>query len=313
VLSNSGAVLSGANGYALFGSYNPQPAGGIAIDPLGNAWITAGNALVKLSSSGAMLSPSNGYTGGHLSGAAGVAIDAHYIVWVANYSNNSVSAFYADGAPVTSGVGITGGGLKQPASIAIDASNNIWIADYYYLTTVVELSNSGSFLSGTTGYDNVNGVLDPSDIEIDRQGNAWITNSEYNTVTELSSTGAYVSPQYGYSGGGINFPTGVAIDGAGNAWISSSGQNYFPSLGEISSQGVFLSGANGYAAGSRANAGPLVGPSGPAIDGSGNIWIANNTGAPNALSIIDEFIGLAAPVVTPTAVAVQMNALGSRP
>jgi hypothetical protein len=45
-----------------------------------------------------------------------------------------------------------------------------------------------------------------------------------------------------------------------------------------------------------------------AIDGSGNVWVNNrNNGT------LTELLGLAAPVVTPIAVASQYNALGVRP
>ena len=46
-----------------------------------------------------------------------------------------------------------------------------------------------------------------------------------------------------------------------------------------------------------------------AIDISGNIWVANTSGS---CSIV-EFIGIAAPVVTPIVTAVKNNTLGTRP
>ena len=62
-LSDAGTVLSGATGYTGGGM---SFALGIAIDPSGNAWVTAyGNSnVVKLSSSGTILSGANGFTGG---------------------------------------------------------------------------------------------------------------------------------------------------------------------------------------------------------------------------------------------------------
>jgi hypothetical protein len=45
-----------------------------------------------------------------------------------------------------------------------------------------------------------------------------------------------------------------------------------------------------------------------AIDGSGDIWIPNVTA-----DAISEFIGVAAPVVTPLAAGVKNNTLGARP
>ncbi|AEU38317.1 virginiamycin B lyase family protein [Granulicella mallensis] len=69
-----------------------------------------------------------------------------------------------------------------------------------------------------------------------------------------------------YSGGGLNQPDAVAIDGAGNAWVTNSGGS---SVTGISSNGTYLSGANGYAGGGINN------PEGIAIDGAGNIWASS--------------------------------------
>jgi ligand-binding sensor domain-containing protein len=55
----------------------------------------------------------------------------------------------------------------------------------------------------------------------------------------------------------------------------------------------------------------MSGPSQLAIDPSGNVWVTDyNNGSGNSLT---EFIGAAAPVVTPVSVAVKNGQLGSRP
>ncbi|WP_213805466.1 chitobiase/beta-hexosaminidase C-terminal domain-containing protein [Granulicella sp. dw_53] len=60
---------------------------------------------------------------------------------------------------------------------------------------------------------------------------------------------------------------------------------------------------------------PAAGVTGAAIDGSGNLWVLNvdtgSTASPgNALV---EFVGIAAPVVTPTSLALQFGQVGVRP
>ena len=45
-----------------------------------------------------------------------------------------------------------------------------------------------------------------------------------------------------------------------------------------------------------------------AIDGSGDVWVTNNGN-----SSVTEFIGAGVPVVTPLAVGVKNNTLGTRP
>jgi len=49
-------------------------------------------------------------------------------------------------------------------------------------------------------------------VAVDSLGDAWVTNSIGNSVSEFSSTGAALSPSTGYTGGGLSRPSVVAID-----------------------------------------------------------------------------------------------------
>ena len=67
----------------------------------------------------------------------------------------------------------------------------------------------------------------------------------------------------------------------------------------------YLSGSKGYTGGGLSGG---AGSQGLAVDGSGNVWVAN--GSTNSVS---ELIGVAAPVVTPIVAGVKNNTLGTRP
>ena len=108
------------------------------------------------------------------------------------------------------------------------------------------------------------GLSAPFGIAVDGAGNAWVTNSQGKSVTEISSAGTILSGATGYTGGGLAGPTGIAIDGTGNAWVTNHGAN---SVTELSSAGAILSGTNGYTGGG------IVSPFGIAIDGAGNAWV----------------------------------------
>jgi hypothetical protein len=159
---------------------------------------------------------------------------------------------------------IFGFGTFSPVYVAIDGSGNAWITTQQ--NKVIELSSSGSILSGANGYTGGNTLGYDSAIAIDRSGNAWLTNGNGNSVTELSSSGTVLSGANGYTGGGLNLPFSIAIDGSSNAWIANSNGN---SATKLSSAGTPLSGANGFTVGNS--------PEGIAIDGSGNAWIENRS------------------------------------
>jgi streptogramin lyase len=88
-----------------------------------------------LQSTGAALSPSNGYTGGGLSGGSlsgnggtEIAIDGSGNVWLTNITGASISEFSNAGAPLSPSTGYTASGvLENPTSVAVDGSGNVWI------------------------------------------------------------------------------------------------------------------------------------------------------------------------------------------
>ena len=112
------------------------------------------------------------------------------------------------------------------------------------------------------------GLNEPFGIAIDGAGNAWVANFANNAVTEISSTGTFLSGASGYTGGGLDTATGIAIDSSGNAWVTNQ---LASSVTKISGTGAFLSGTTGYTGGG------LNQPVGIAIDAAGNAWAVNIT------------------------------------
>jgi hypothetical protein len=112
---------------------------------------------------------------------------------------------------------------------------------------------------------------------IDALGDIWTANNGYNSVTELNSLGAALSPPGTATGGfqdpSLNTPDAIAIDPLGNAWIV----NDVGSLTELSPYGIGLSGSAGYTGGGLTNP-----KDGMAIDGKGNVWTVSYS--PDAVS-----------------------------
>lgn len=300
----------------------------IVIDGSGNAWVINSSSVTELSSSGAVLSGSNGYTAGGINVPLGIAIDASGNAWIANTYGGNVVELSSSGSVLSGANGYyRSGGVADPQSIAFDSSGNVWIANFY--SGVSELSSSGTAISPITGFTGP-GLDYLETIAISGSGDVWTVSQADNTVTVLSNSGSILSGPKGYSGSSINQPWQMALDGSGNAWIangtgnsitklSSSGSslsgpsgftggglhqptgiaidgagdawiaNFFgTSVVELSSSGSILSGSKGYMGGG-------VNPGAIAIDSSGNVWTANA----GAVGSVTELIGAAAPVVTP--------------
>lgn len=312
----------------------------IVIDALGNPYFYNTNRtnIIRLTPSGAFLPVTGGYVGTNTSYVSSLAVDRTGNLWIVVNGDNSVIELDPSGAYISPPQGFTGGGLYSPISVAIDASNNAWVDNRAYpCCTVVRVSGSGSFLSGSLGFQT---PIDGEQNAIDGSGSVWMTSdfSGYVGVGKLSSTGAILSPSNGYSGGGASFPGALAIDGFGNAWVvnnnnsvskfSNSGAPLSPpagftggglklpssialdgagnvwianisSVSAFSNQGTALSPTTGYAAGIFRTSSP----NNIALDSSGDVWITSGdpiTG-PTNLPLVTELIGIATPVITPIA------------
>jgi hypothetical protein len=246
----------------------------------------------------------------NIAGFGGVAVDASNDYWAGSAANNSSAVVTFN---TTSGTGIngsfTGGGLVNPIGIAIDYAGGVWLTNsnsaFANPMTVSKFSKTGTPLSGT-GFSG--GGLDGcAGIAIDGSGNAWVTNALTNTLTELSSTGT-PSGSSPYSGGGLAYPSAIAIDGDGNLWMSNWARS---SVSEFSSTGTPTTPALGYYDGlGTGESGDIT------IDASGNVWTANWGGTvigSSASGSITQMVGIAAPTVTPIALALKNQTIGTRP
>ena len=275
-LSPVGAPVSMSEPFTGGGLDEPTA---IAIDISGNVWVTNDETMSEFNSSGMAINGSP-ISGGDINFPFGVAIDTSQDAWVTNPGNDSITVLSSGGTILDN---YTTGGLNGDTGIAIDVSGNAWVANDY-VDSVSEFSSSGA--ASTNSPISAGGLDEPALTAIDASGNVWATNSGDNSITELSSSGMAVGTSP-FTGGGLNVPIGVAIDGNGNVWVGNFGST---TISEFNSGGTAITGSAGF------KGGGVDQPDGIAIDGSGNLWVANT--ASNANSVT-EFVGIAAPVVTP--------------
>jgi len=211
-----------------------------------------------------------------------IAIDGSGNVWVANEGNGTVGTSPGDNVTeltassnyTTSNTYVTGSG---PDAIAIDGSGNVWVANEGLGTVgtasgdsnVTELTASSNYTKSNTYVAGSNPVA----IAIDGSGNVWVANevlgtaSSNSNVTELSSTGKLINT---YTAG--SDPDAIAIDGSGNVWVVNDGNG---TVGTASgdSNVTELTASSNYTKSYTYTAGSY--PQAIAIDGLGNIWVAN--------------------------------------
>ena len=208
--------------------------------------------------------------------------------------------------------------MSNPSSVASDCNGNTYIADYG--NGVVRKVDARGVITtfagnGTIGYSGDNGpataaeLSNPTGVAIDGNGNVYI--SDYsNMVIRMVNTSGVITTfagngGHGYSGDNgpatsaeLNYPVGLAVDNANNVYIT----DYLNSaIRMVNAEGIITTvagnGIAGYTGdGGQANNAQLNYPRGVAVDGSGNIYIADYSNnvirKVNASGIISTFAGV---------------------
>jgi sugar lactone lactonase YvrE len=238
---------------------------------------------------------------------AAVAVDLAGNLYIADQSNNRIRMVDTSGIITTiAGNGVAGyygdGGLATAAElsgsygVAVDNSGNVYVADRdNYRIRKINTSGIISTVAGdgTSAYsaDGVSAIstgIDPLDVAVDALGNIYIADGNNNRIRKVDTSGIISTIAgtgiAGFTGDGslattaeINGSGGVKADGMGNVFFSDYGNNR---VRMINTSGIINTIAGNGAAGlfgdnGLATLAELNGPGGVAIDGSGNVYIAD--------------------------------------
>ncbi len=253
-------------------------------------------------------------TSAELNYAVGVAVDSAGNLYIADSHNDIVEKVNAQTHVITTiagtgvfgfngnGIPATSAELDAPIAVAVDSAGDVFIADDQN-NMVREVSAATGLIStvaGNGGYGyNGDGIPAtsaalgfPVSIALDSAGNLYIADFQNARIREVSKATGLISTiagngTAGYNGDGIaatsaelNLPDGVTVDAAGDVFIADAANNRVrevnKSTGLIST--VAGTGTQGYNGdGIAATSAELWGPSGVAIDASGNVFIVDES------------------------------------
>ncbi len=248
-------------------------------------------------------------TSAMLAGSFGVALDSSGNLYIADQFNNrvrkvtpdgTISTFAGKGTAAYSGDkgSATSAELNNPQGVAVDSSGNVYIADTANhvvrkvtggtITTVagINIPGYGGDGAGATGAL----LANPTALAIDSSGNLYIADTSNNVIRKVTSSGGISTvagvgrASSGGDGGpanqaGLNNPEGVAVDAAGNIYIADTLNRRIRKVtaadGTIKTiAGTGILGFSGD--GAAATLAAISNPDGVAVDGAGNVFIADS-------------------------------------
>ncbi len=164
-----------------------------------------------------------------------------------------------------------------------------------YPANIKSIAGNGMWgWTGDGGRSTAATLRNPQGVSIDNAGNLYIADSVNQVVREVNAQTGLISTIAGNGLGGywgdggpankagLNNPTAVALDGAGNIYIADQGNNLIRKITAKTQQistvagGGGASGPDGLGDGGPATNALLAGPNDVALDGAGNIFIADS-------------------------------------
>jgi sugar lactone lactonase YvrE len=176
--------------------------------------------------------------------------------------------------------------------LAVDANGNIYVADAgNHLIRKITPAGVVTTLAGSGKPEFADGdgvsasFSSPSWVALDKNGNLYVSDFNNNRIRKITPSGVVTtlagSETAGYADGQgtaaqFKGPSGIAVDGIGNIYVGDRGNNR---IRKISPSGVVttLAGSEtaGYADG-QGKAAKFNNPTSLAVDGIGNLYVADN-------------------------------------
>jgi streptogramin lyase len=312
------AGAAGNSGSADGTGTNAQFSGplGVAVDAAGNVYVadSQNNTIRKVTAAGVVTTlagdPNSGAGSSDGTGAnaqfsdpSGAAVDGAGNLYVADGYNNTIRKVTSAGV-VTTLAGSAGNAgsadgsgssasFSYPSGVAVTGGGVLYVADSYN-NTIRKVTAAGAVTTvagvapgSADGLGSAARFNDPSAVAVDISGNLYVADSYNNTIRKVTPAGL-VSTLAGNpkvppgsadgtgAGAQFNYPSGVAVDGAGNVYVADSGNN---TIRKITRTGIVTTlagqaGNSGNSDGTGTNA-QFNQPSGVAVDGEGNIYVAD--------------------------------------
>lgn len=304
--------ISPAGAVTTFISTSPFQPWGLAVDDSGNCYVsdTSSHKLYRITPSGVMnfMAGAGAADSDDGMGAAasfdlpiGVAVDRDGTVYVADRNNHKIRKVTSGGLVTTlagAGAGSANGTgaaarFRNPNGVALDGGGNLYVADT--LNHIIRKITPAGEVTRLAGVPRVSGSTEgsvatarfnsPEAVAVDAVGNVYVADTSNRKIRKISTLGVVSTLAGSGNAGSLNgtgvaasfyAPRGLAVDGGGNVYVVDANL-----VRRITSTGVVttLAGSSTMASvdGTGTSA-SFYNPFGIAIDGTGNLYVAEPTG-----------------------------------
>ena len=238
---------------------------------------------------------------------AALAVDGAGNVYVADDSNSTIRKITPAGAVTTLAgmVGMPGAvegpgstaRFRFPAGIAVDGSGNVYVADTNNHTirkiTPAGIVSTLAGLAGMSGFAEGTGTAarfaSPQGVAVDGPGNVYVADTSNCAIRKITPA-AVVSTLAGMPGSctsaegtgtvaRFNHPMGIASDSSGTLYVADTSNHTIRKVVPVGAVGTAstlagLAGMSGFAEGTG-TAARFNSPASVAVDGSGNLYVAD--------------------------------------
>ena len=207
---------------------------------------------------------------------------------ITTFAGTGIAGFSGDGGPATAAQ------LSGPAGVAVDGKGNVYISDGSRVRkvspggTITTIAGTGKAGFSGDGGPATSAQISPLGIAVDGKGSVYIADqnnlrirkvSPGGTISTIAGTG-----RAGSSGDGgpatsarLSYPAWVAVDAKGSVYITDEEHSR---VRRVSPGGTITTiagrGRKGYSGdGGPATSARLYYPAGVAVDGQGNLYIAD--------------------------------------
>lgn len=283
---------------------------GVAVDATGNIYVAdyGNNEIRKISTAGILSTLAGSGMQGSLNGVGNtasfngptsLALDPSGNIYVADDNNNQIRKITPDGLVSTlagsdstglvNGIG-AGAYFFGPSGVACDAQGNVYVADAgNNVIRMITPAGSVTTIAGNGNPGINNGPVlsatfnNPTGLALDKSGNVYVADMLNNLVRKISGgqvttlaggdTSASINGQG--TAAGFYFPNSIAADASGNLYVTEYVSDLIRKIDPSGNVTTFAGKGTAGQADSTGVAASFNGPSGIAVDATGNVYVAD--------------------------------------